>query len=184
MIKNKKNNLNKYSVKGRILILCLLIFIFFILVFQITSKGYIYNFTSGFAKTNENNLILYDYEVYANETKFEKAKNRISEVVDRLKEKGETVLVRLPSKKNGITRNGDYVIKYDNTAIELNIEYYVVKNMKIFGYDIPCKTFISIFDKTFLTVYVMASEIILCIIITIIKNLFHFYCVSFFNVVK
>lgn len=130
-------------------ILFLLVFVFGTTVLINGNQAYF--IVSLCADTNEDNLILLKYKVYATDEKFEKALDvDVRKEVDYYKEKQEILLVKIYGKEENVYRKPDYVLQTDANCYQLNIEYYLVKNMTIFGNNIPCYTFINyVSDKLF-----------------------------------
>ncbi len=89
----------------------------------------------------ENNLVLYKYQVYATEEKYQKGLEEIEAVRKKFQEENEILAVKVHGEGTGVREK--YVLFYDTDVPEKNIEYYYVKNIALFGSDIPCKSFLT-----------------------------------------
>ena len=99
------------------------------------------------AITTEDNLMLYDYKVYGSEERFNEG---LIEDVEEVKldflERNEIVAVKIHGSNNMTDIRDDSVFITSTDTPELNIEYYLVKDMEFNDINLPCRTFIMLFQ--------------------------------------
>ena len=110
------------------------------------------------AITSDDSLLLYDYEVYSTEERFNTGLiDDVNSVKLDFQERNEIVAVKIYGESNEVEIRNDYVFITSPDTPELNIEYYLVQYMEIDGINIPCRTFVSLFkdiSKIVNTIYI------------------------------
>ena len=105
-----------------------------------------YLLATSMALTGDENLLLYDYMVYSTEERFEKG---LVDDVELVKvdfiERNEIFAVKVYGENEKIEINDDYIFIISPNTPELNIEYYLVKNLEVDGINLPCRTFVMLF---------------------------------------
>lgn len=130
----KKNNAIRFALR-----IFIIIFFIFFTVFGVTER-FIYHTLLPFVNTDEENLVFLDYKVYGNERLLDKnCKKYISEKKGYLKEYDEFVVVKIKGSSRKIIKI-DYIIFYDDSVPELNVEIYVAKNVDFGVNSLPLKT--------------------------------------------
>jgi hypothetical protein len=128
-------------------LLFLLVVIAFILAPKnVFDKKASYLLATSMAITKNDNLLLYDYQVYGNIERFEQGLlSDVQEVKLDFQERNEIVAIKIYGENNLIETREDYIFIIDSETPELNIEYYLVKDLEFNDIYIPCRTFIMLF---------------------------------------
>jgi hypothetical protein len=105
--------------------------------------------------------------VYSNEDRFELGlQNDVILEKEKFSERSELMLVKIPGNPS-VTFYDDYVLVTSLDVPELNIEYYLVKNIRISDYTVPARTFIMLLSdviQTINTVYALFLTIVFFIL--------------------
>jgi hypothetical protein len=95
----------------------------------------------------DENLLLYDYQVYGTEERFNQGLiEDVNEVKNDFKDRNEILAIKIYGEKETIVYHDDYLYMTDLDTPELNIEYYLVKDMEFNDMNVPSRTFIMLFD--------------------------------------
>ena len=108
-----------------------------------------YTIASSLASLDSDNLLLYDYKVYSNENRFNDG--LIYDVAKKLadfKQRSEILAVKVPGDYS-VEYKTDYYLIHDSTVPELNIEYYLVKNITFSDTSLPARTVILLLNEVF-----------------------------------
>ena len=149
MVKNKNDYIEvlwaKIIVYSIIIILCLIFII--IAPKRVFKESSAYDIATSMAITNADSLLLYDYIVYGTEDRFNKGLIDDVEIVNQeFKIRNEILAIKI----NGDTRKTeivkDFFLITDPSTPELNIEYYLVRDIMVADIRIPAKTFLTLFD--------------------------------------
>ena len=157
MMKHKRNNDEleilwvKIGIYSIIIVLCL---VFFILApKRIFAKDMSFTLATSLAVTSDESLLLYDYEVYSNMDRFNQGLiDDVTEVKLAFRERSEIVAVKIYGETASIEKKDDYIFIVSPDVPELNIEYYMVKDINFDGTNLPVRTFIMLFDDVSLLV--------------------------------
>jgi hypothetical protein len=141
----------KIILYGVFLIVCATIFIF--APKKIIDDDFAFTIATSLAITDESNLLLYDYKVYATEERFINGlQTDVIETINAFHERNEIVAIKIRGEINKIEVKEDYIMIVDLDTPELNIEYYLVKDMRFDDINIPCRTFIMLVKELETTV--------------------------------
>lgn len=111
---------------------------------EILNNDQIYTLTASLADIDES-CVLLDYDVFGSKKRYEEAlQNKPLEVLETVKNDGEVLLVRVYGEEYKKTFANDYWFIEDPEAMELNIEYYIVKNVTFMNSSFPCYTFLGL----------------------------------------
>ena len=106
-----------------------------------------FSLATSMAVINEDSLLLYDYEVYATEARFNQALiEDFEKVQDSFKERSEIVAIQIYGDIYRINLREDYIFITNQEVPELNIEYYLVRNLEFDGITFPIRTFVILFE--------------------------------------
>lgn len=148
-IKDKDEPIEVLWVKTAVYSLSLLL----LLIFVIFAPKEIFNsqksntLAVSMALTGDDSLILYDYKVYSNETRF--ASGLIDDVAEEKQAfltRNEVLAVKIYGETNKIEIREDLIFITSPETPELNIEYYLVQYMEVANINVPCRTFILLFE--------------------------------------
>jgi hypothetical protein len=129
------------------LIILLLITMVFIAPKQVFSDDLGYKLATSMSITQDENLLLYDYQVYGAEERFNEGLiEDVNDVKADFKERNEVLAIKIYGEKETIVFRDDYFYMTDPDTPELNIEYYLVKDMEFNDMNVPSRTFIMLFD--------------------------------------
>jgi hypothetical protein len=114
---------------------------------QVFSDDLGYKLATSMSITQDDNLLLYDYQVYGTEERFNEGLiEDINDVKADFKERNEVLAIKIYGEKETIVFHDDYLYMTDPDTPELNIEYYLVKDMEFNEMNVPSRTFIMLFD--------------------------------------
>lgn len=112
---------------------------------RIMKNDDLYNTTCSLASTEDENTVFYDYKVYVDERRFDSGlKNDVPVVLEKFKEADDILLVKIPGEEKTTELKDGYWLIKDSTVPELNIEYYVLKNIDFANNSIPSHTFLTL----------------------------------------
>ncbi|MDY0294684.1 MAG: hypothetical protein RBQ71_02640 [Acholeplasmataceae bacterium] len=137
--------LTKVILLGVLILTCLVLFIF--APKQIISNDFPFVVATSLAISDESNLLLYDYEVYATSDRFEQGLiDDVTETKATFRERNEIMAIKVYGLSNRIEYKEDYIVIYNQDTPELNIEYYLIKDMIFDEMSFPCRTFIVLIN--------------------------------------
>jgi len=114
---------------------------------QVFSNDLGYRLATSMSIAEDENLLLYDYQVYGTEERFNQGLiEDVSEVKNDFKDRNEILAIKIYGEKETIVYYDDYLYMTDPDTPELNIEYYLVKDMEFNDMNVPSRTFIMLFD--------------------------------------
>lgn len=160
-----KKKVNYFIIKLTIVSVTLLttIITFLAIPKTIFSSNAHYEMTTPMAILDQSNLLLYKYKVYVDETRF-----NTGLIVDieaerlQFSSRNELMLVKIPGEFR-VEFKSDYILMVEPDIPELNIEYYLVKNILIDSTSIPARTAILLLKDVFQTINTFYIVIILII---------------------
>lgn len=163
---NSKEREFKEVLWTKIILYTIIISISFVLIVllpkKVFDKSTPYEIATSIAIIESNNLLLYDYEVYSTDERFQLGLiDDVAIVVDEFKTRNELLVVKINDSTSNVEIKEDHLIITDPSIPHLNIEYHLVRDVNISEIRIPARTFIS-----------LANDII-----TLINNL---YLILFF----
>lgn len=130
----------------------------------------VYSFATSAADINENTLVMYDYKVYGTENRFNQGLD--SDVLSQLstfKERGEILLVKIYGEDENLVYKEDYWLQTSGDVVELNIEYYIVPNIRIQNNSLPSRSILLLvkdvlvkIDVIYTLLIILFSLLILC----------------------
>ena len=170
-LKDKDDNITvllaKIIANSSIIFLCLL---FVILAPKVVfSKDLPYTLATSMAITSDENMLLYDYKVYSTDERFNNGLIQdIEKVKSSFRDRNEVVAVKIYGTTSTLEVKEDYIFMTSPDTPELNIEYYLVKDMSFSGTNIPCRTFIMLFKDISTLINTVYLAIFLIVSISII----------------
>jgi hypothetical protein len=154
MLKFFKKKINYFIIKLTIVSVTLLttMVTFLAIPKTIFSSNAHYEMTTPMAILDQSNLLLYKYKVYSDETRFNTGL-MIDLEAERLQfaSRNELMVVKIPGEFK-IEFQSDYILMVEPEIPELNIEYYLVKNIQIDETSIPARTAILLLRNVFQTI--------------------------------
>ena len=148
-MKIKNDSFEVLLVKIMIWIMIVLISIILLIIApkKVLSTHKSFELAVSMAIMEEDNLLLYDSKVYSNFTMFEEGlKNDVEDTLEAFIERNEIMAIRIYGNEEQMIDMKDHVYIISNETSEFTIEYYVVKDLKINGFSLPCRTFIMLYD--------------------------------------
>lgn len=131
----------KVILFGLIIITCLILFI--VAPKRIISNDFPFMIATSLAITDESNMLLFDYKVYATEERFNEGMlNDVEKMKLAFRERSEIMAIKIYGENESIQIKDDYVFIVDQDTPELNIEYYLIKDMMFDEMSFPVRTFI------------------------------------------
>lgn len=129
------------------------VIILFLIIFMIIIPKKVFDENAPFilaisiAITDDDNLMLYDYDVYGTEERFnEGLDSDVSAVKADFKERNEILVVKIYDEDITTEVRNDYIFMTHPDIPELNIEYHLVKNVSINNIYIQSRAFIMLFQ--------------------------------------
>jgi|SRR6056297_2711774 len=114
---------------------------------KVFSDDLAYRLATSMSMTEEDNLLLYDYKVYGTEERFNQGLiEDVEAIKNNFKERNEIVGIKIHGETESIEYKDDYIFITDPDTPELNIEYYLVKDMEFNDMNVPSRTFIMLFE--------------------------------------
>lgn len=133
--------MTKVILFGLIIITCLILFI--VAPKRIISNDFPFMMATSLAITDESNMLLFDYKVYATEERFNEGMlDDVEEMKLAFRERSEVMAIKIYGENESIQIKDDYVFIVDHDTPELNIEYYLIKDMMFDEMSFPVRTFI------------------------------------------
>jgi hypothetical protein len=170
--KHKDDEIEVIEVKiifSTVIVLLWLLFVIFAPK-TVFSRGLSYEIATSMAIISDENLILYDYDVYSNEDRFTTGLLEDVKVVKKaFHDRSEVLAVKVYGLSSVIEVKDDYILITSPDTLALNIEYYLVKDLEFSDTNIPCRTFIMLFNdvsRIANTVYLAVFAIISLSVIT------------------
>ncbi|MGD9909431.1 MAG: hypothetical protein AB7U79_02360 [Candidatus Izemoplasmatales bacterium] len=122
----------------------------FLLIFvpkQVFEDNMAYTMASSMAIPDSSNLLLYDYDVYATEARFtEGLIVDVNTVKAEFMERSEILAVMICGDEYKVEYKEDYLFIVNPDTPELNIEYYLAKDLSVNNMNVSCRTFIMLFE--------------------------------------
>jgi hypothetical protein len=168
-MKNKDGNLpiEVITIKLITLLISLITLIIMVIVLPKTvfDGKTSFRLATSMAVIDDRSLLFYDYQVYATESRFNQALvEDFEKVLDDFKSRSEIVALQIYGDNYRVDFLEDYVLIINPEVPELNIEYYVVRNLEFDGIIIPTRTFIILFEDIaslvntiYITMFVITS---------------------------
>lgn len=122
----------------------------------------VYSFATSAADMNENTLVMYDYKVYGTENRFNQGLD--SDVLSQLsifKERGEILLVKIYGENESLVYKEDYWLQTSSNVVELNIEYYIVPNIRIQNNSLPSRSILLLVKNVLVKIDVIYTLLII-----------------------
>ena len=151
---------------------------------EIITNDQIYTLCASMGDVGDSGVLL-DYQVFGSEKRFEETlTTKPLEIISELKEQGDILLVRIYGEEYKRTFENDYWVIEDPNAIELNIEYYIVKNVNVLDTSLPVHTVYQLISDVLVKVNKAIYTIIgfitfgvsIPFIIGISKNVYYIGC--------
>ncbi|XFA98501.1 hypothetical protein ACAG96_06445 [Candidatus Izemoplasma sp. B36] len=137
--------LTKSIIYGIILLLIIVLAI--ISPKRIFSRQRGYEIATSMVILSDENLLLYDYDVYGTEERFNQGLILdVEEINSSFKERNEILAIKVNGDIDNVEIREEYIYITSTETPELNIEYYLVKDMEFNDINIPCRTFIMLFE--------------------------------------
>ena len=147
-IDQKKDVIEVYWTKLTMygLILLTIVVLFIVVPKNVFDQFAPFRLANSMAMLNEENFMLYDYEVYSTEESFQKGLvDDVAVKLDEFRERNEIVAVRIYGEFEQIIVEEDYILILSPDAYDLNIEYYLVINIYVADVSLPVRTFVMLF---------------------------------------
>jgi hypothetical protein len=175
MAKNKNEDLLSEVLWVKAILYSLTILIVIVVAIVVPKKvfddGRAYQLATSMAAITDDGILLYDYKVYGNETRFNDGLiYDVEEAILAFKERNEVLAVKIYGENNSVEINDDYIFIISPETPELNIEYYLVKDIEINDIKIPCRTFIMLFEDISKIVNIVYLSLFLIISICIFTS--------------
>ena len=168
-MKINKNDSKELLILKAVISSIIILFCIFFFIFapkRIFEKNDSFEFATSMVLLNDENFLLYDYEVYSNLSRFEQGLiDDIAEVNQAFKERSELMAVKVYGEEDSIEIRSDYVYIVSTETPELNIEYYIIRDLRVADVSMPCRTFIMLFDD--LSTLVNNIYLVVLLIITL-----------------
>jgi hypothetical protein len=133
------------------------------------AKDLSYQLATSMAIVSAENMMLYDYDVYSTEQRFNTGLiNDLQEVKKAFHDRSEVLAVKIYGTTSILEVKDDYILIISPDTLELNIEYYLVKDMEFNDTNIPIRTFIMLFDD----VSKLANTVYLAIFLIVAMSIF------------
>ena len=131
----------KVILLGLVILTCLILFI--VAPKRIISNDFPFKMATSLAITDESNMLLFDYKVYATEERFNEGMlDDVEEMKLAFRERSEIMAIKIYGESESIEIKDDYVFIVNQDTPELNIEYYLIKDMMFDDMSFPVRTFI------------------------------------------
>jgi hypothetical protein len=151
------------------LILVVILTLFITAPKKVFNESLSYRLATSMSIVESDNLLLYDYDVYATEERFNQGLiDDVDDVKADFKERFEVLAVQVYGYEAKVELRDDYIYITHPDTIELNIEYYLVKDLEFNDMSISNRTFIMLFND----ISQLANHIYLAIIIIIALSFF------------
>ncbi len=110
---------------------------------HIFSKDFPMVIACSLAVIENENLLLYDYKVYASEERYKKALDSdIRDVRDAFLQRGEILIVRTRGPEETLENRNTYFLMTSPNVPELNVEYYLIQHVKFNHMILPARTLV------------------------------------------
>lgn len=181
---NNEEPLQVIWVKSIIYSIVFIMIIVFMIITpkKVFSDDLSFKLAASMAITHESNLLLYDYQVYGSEQRFtDGLEDDLDDVMNDFKERNELLAVKINGNSNSIEVREDYIYIVSTETPEMNIEYYLVKDMSFNDITIPVRTFIMLFNDISVVInnvyrsifWVFSIIIFIPVTIKLTRNIFH-----------
>lgn len=172
MKKEKKNNdtLSSLYTKACAFITIILVTLvgFIIAPKQVINDNQLYTFSASIAEPSSDNSILFDYKVFGSEKRFNEALEvDIKDVAAQFKDNEDVLMVKIYGETYTVSFLDDYWFVTDPETPELNIEYYVLTNLKFAQMSLPCHTFINLAKQITLKINIIYLILIILVFLAI-----------------
>jgi hypothetical protein len=129
------------------LILLVVLTLFITAPKKVFTEALSYRLATSMSIVESENLLFYDYDVYATEERFNQGLiDDVNEVKTDFKERFEVLAVQVYGDEEKVELRDDYIFITNPDTIELNIEYYLVKDLEFNDMSISNRTFIMLFN--------------------------------------
>lgn len=99
------------------------------------------------SNVNSENLLFYDYKVYPTQDRFEKGLNEdVLKQLNEFKDRNEFMVIKINGTVDKTYLNDEYLIIESDEVPELNIEYYLLRDLEIQQIRLPNRTFLVLFE--------------------------------------
>ena len=96
---------------------------------------------------NDENILFYDYKVYSTQDRFEKGLNEdVLKQLKEFKDRNEFMVIKINGTTDKTYLNDEYLIIENDEVPELNIEYYLLRDLEIQQIRLPNRTFLVLFE--------------------------------------
>ncbi|XMB73212.1 hypothetical protein RJI07_04685 [Mycoplasmatota bacterium WC30] len=148
-INNKDELLEVLYVKATLYALITILFLTLMIVApkKVFTEDTPFRLATSMAITDDDNLLLYDYQVYGTEERFNDGLiYDVEEIKIAFQERNEIFLIKIYGIENTTELVDGVILITDPDIPELNIEYHLIKDMEVNNINIQCKTFIMAFN--------------------------------------
>ena len=129
------------------LILLLILILFSLAPKEVLDEDASYELATSMSIIEDDNLLLYDYKVFGTENRFNQGLvDDVNEVKADFKERNEILAVMVYGQRETFVFKDDYIYITNPQTPELNIEFYLVKDLEINEVNLPARTFIKLYD--------------------------------------
>ena len=140
--------------------ICMMVYTHSIGPKELITKDQTYTFVASVADV-ENSSILLDYQVFGSQKRFEEALNtNPTEKLEELKGNGEVLMVKVYGESYVKEFKNGYWYVEDPNAIELNIEYYIVKNLSVANTSLPVHTLYELINDILVKVNKVGTTVV------------------------
>jgi len=128
-----------------------------------------YEIATSMAILEDDNLLLYDYKVYGTEERFNQGMiEDVGQVKEDFRERHEIVAIKIYGERETYQIRDDDILITSPDTPELNIEFYLVKDLTYNDVNLPARTFMTLYQD----ISVLVNNIYLGILLVVYFSIF------------
>lgn len=140
----------KIKLAASIILITIVFSTLFVVPTHVFSEDIASDLAMSLAVRTEENMILYSYKVYSTQERFENGlKEDVGDVLKVFKERNEVLAVAINGQSLSITVDEEFIFVTSPDVPQLNIEYRLVKDLKIENTTLTIRTFIGFLKELF-----------------------------------
>lgn len=140
----------KIKLAASIILIAIAFSTLFVVPTHVFSEDIASDLAMSLAVRSEENMILYSYKVYSTQERFEKGLTEdVADVLKVFKERNEVLAVVIYGQPLSITVDEEFIFVTSPDVPQLNIEYRLVKDLKIENTTLTIRTFIGFLKELF-----------------------------------
>ncbi len=172
----KNIKIGKNAIKFRYIFFAYLLLSFLLIAFLFSERQLSYMVLTRFISLEDENVVLYDYYVYATDRRFaEGLEKDVNKAVVDLQKRGEGIVVKIKGDSK-VVKHDNYILVYNERVPEMNIEIYIAKNVEFSFASLPFRTLENLFEDIlsiliiFIYLVLFEIDIFLCCVDIIKKQ--------------